>query len=1430
MAECNPYNEEVQNGIRLCALLLEVGTDIVRALFDLNVSRAAKTLPSLLSQKRLEMQDYKRGTRGKPRLLTGEQYDKMYPGKKRTARSSETFDITLLILLNSILCKMPEPGTGWAQEPNPRDLTKSADLVRLRLLRNSLYGHTFSFKMSSDEYEDNWSKLTDILLRLGASEEQCEKYSTAYFQQEEINNLKDQLYHCIAQDISQFELVCSKFLNLFETSMEKNKISISQELTKQVDKLIEGFLSRKEEKLEKLCAWTLSRIVNLDEAQDILYETFVGRVSPQLKQLSECLETVSSELMSSVKEVKKKQEEIKDVITNINITNYHLQETDAPVVTEIYQQLSGINNHFKILIVNEPQDVDKADIPELATALGRIEWDVIVDLDHNSRSTGIHDQLARTLKGYKDFSVLTYNELRSVKDDVKNGVARGNHCLYILANGCSETANCGAILDKFGKANMQISRLLDDILVKLQEAKPLLCKILLLSEHGMHAVGGLQSRLNDAIESNDGVIAVQKSGYLCISVQQNLIKADFLTKGPIKQEVINAQYGVLCAALFRISPDVCADEIYTFPERSGGDVCLRKKDIVPILPFLDLYHKNIGKIVYEDMEKDEVDKIRTHYHKGSVITPEGLCLSAKSQVFVRRKEIDDVLELIQQKFVDIPWRELHKQPFVIKHDASGGGSTVARVVLYELRNKYPCVLVKCIGEKLYEGLEKIYRNSQFPLVILIDNMEMTQNDYVTLKRRIENNQFKALVIKTERVFKTAHQRSCPTKNGYFVSGTLFQEDMPAFRALYSQYGKMLETERVFLYGLQAFVEQHIHFQQHVEECLTKANECQRLLMRFCCLLWSYAEYDLSGRLVMTILDASPDECFGDEIYKTMGYAGDFLLKTSQGFRPAHFKIIAPILKHICETDEKQTQLRQHTQDLITVMAQCVNAGLMEPLQNIIYSLFIKRKRDENQWWSRFVWDLKKFLENEFEDVLISLIKCCSATNISSHIKVLYSRYLMYMTNNREDDSVKLAREACGLSPNDRMHETEIDSTILANYGNILMRKVQRKTKLSKDFIEELDLLHLAVDAYKRAQAGKTDFAVAKNRLGLQYNGVAFTGEAAARYQVLNLLLKHKFHSDRKRFNDFVQRTEDSFISSCEKEAFRALDNIDYLWSLDLLNDEHYDETAKKAKQLKFDFLFLHSDISTSQEVKYYISTLGEDVNCAVGTLVRCFLGRNNTVGEKRNWNQLTKEELVFVIRELKRRISVNTLRSNFEDIIVAMIYVRCHSGADEDNCGNIDFAIMCASEWKKKIKNDHEAHFMYGILTFAKALDTEEPQANELIKDAVISLATCTNICEKHKATEAFRRMRFFIGKDKGLARIIPRVDLSYPDEDTLQEFDGRLLDDNYVNVRPFPLLLKAGIRLGNQIKISQQKPLVRFNLAFAHDMLRALNYTTIDD
>ena len=81
----------------------------------------------------------------------------------------EKCDLTLLILLVGFFKVLPIPPCGWysKNEPDPKDLDPSSDVMRLRFMRNDLY-HSVQCAIPQADFEKRWAKGTEILGRLNA--------------------------------------------------------------------------------------------------------------------------------------------------------------------------------------------------------------------------------------------------------------------------------------------------------------------------------------------------------------------------------------------------------------------------------------------------------------------------------------------------------------------------------------------------------------------------------------------------------------------------------------------------------------------------------------------------------------------------------------------------------------------------------------------------------------------------------------------------------------------------------------------------------------------------------------------------------------------------------------------------------------------------------------------------------------------------------------------------------------------------------------------------------------------------------------------------------------------------------------------------------------------------------------------------------------
>ncbi|XP_031556908.1 NACHT, LRR and PYD domains-containing protein 12-like [Actinia tenebrosa] len=155
--------KEHSNFARLCRLLIDGGTLVVKDVFD--SIHPPKSLQGILHNP--SVHNTLKHLRNK-RVLNTHQWNKLYPSIKSSVTSS-SFDITLLIVLLRNICSLTPPATGWDKPPVAADTSREADLARIKLYRNELYGHITSTSISDGDYEKYWNEIEALLSRLSAS-------------------------------------------------------------------------------------------------------------------------------------------------------------------------------------------------------------------------------------------------------------------------------------------------------------------------------------------------------------------------------------------------------------------------------------------------------------------------------------------------------------------------------------------------------------------------------------------------------------------------------------------------------------------------------------------------------------------------------------------------------------------------------------------------------------------------------------------------------------------------------------------------------------------------------------------------------------------------------------------------------------------------------------------------------------------------------------------------------------------------------------------------------------------------------------------------------------------------------------------------------------------------------------------------------------
>lgn len=76
------------------------------------------------------------------------------------------FDITLLYVLLRNMCLIPPHANQWGHDPSPGDRSVSANIERIRILRNEYYGHVTQISLSDTDFKKTWKNIFQIIKEL----------------------------------------------------------------------------------------------------------------------------------------------------------------------------------------------------------------------------------------------------------------------------------------------------------------------------------------------------------------------------------------------------------------------------------------------------------------------------------------------------------------------------------------------------------------------------------------------------------------------------------------------------------------------------------------------------------------------------------------------------------------------------------------------------------------------------------------------------------------------------------------------------------------------------------------------------------------------------------------------------------------------------------------------------------------------------------------------------------------------------------------------------------------------------------------------------------------------------------------------------------------------------------------------------------------
>ena len=175
----SPLASSVQttNGAKLSRLLIDGGTMVLRKTFDryhppanlqANLNTHYGTLNNLLRR----------------RVLHRPQWDLLFPPGGATP-DSKKFDITLLFLLLTNICKLSRPPSGWHTKPSASDTSVEANLARIKFFRNELYGHVTTTSVDTPTFSALWQEISAALVALGLPQAEIDRLKAEHCGEED---------------------------------------------------------------------------------------------------------------------------------------------------------------------------------------------------------------------------------------------------------------------------------------------------------------------------------------------------------------------------------------------------------------------------------------------------------------------------------------------------------------------------------------------------------------------------------------------------------------------------------------------------------------------------------------------------------------------------------------------------------------------------------------------------------------------------------------------------------------------------------------------------------------------------------------------------------------------------------------------------------------------------------------------------------------------------------------------------------------------------------------------------------------------------------------------------------------------------------------------------------------------------------------------
>ena len=538
-------------------------------------------------------------------------------------------------------------------------------------------------------------------------------------------------------------------------------------------------------------------IVAADIQKDNLcYKMFLEEVKREKREVIEKIDSVKQSLEEGNAAVLNKVQDLARMIEDKEVKQSDIPRHAAKEGKADWEEWLKISKELKhfdtdsnqyILVVDK---INAADAPYV-TSLGSIPWKLVLDLDPDSDIDGLLNKISP--------DVASGVVVSHTPSQLANGqrVIDSRRIQWVFVNGKNKDTDQDAPKSKFSDWNKSFSaaifRLIDECCLKFDNMKPTFCIILNMQNSSMKIADRLIENIDSIFDSYNF-----ESKYVFFESEFDVENYPNSLRSPLSIKFLS--YGIH-------SQIGHANTQYNLPsQQQGQSAPLSSQKYNFISEYLEVLYKgceNIPTEVSADKLQHFEDKHLISFLKGNAISFESLSLRHDATRTLTTAVCNHIHKLSAR---------LHVARIVqIAHSPGTGGTTIARRVLWNLHEDYPCAVVKMTtetdteGEQFFASLSKriavLEDVCDLSPVILIDGNSRqvkTVSDHLVRKLSADSN-IKAIILRC--VYPLGNERN---NDSYFVSSSNFQvksvleenqPDLNQFKKAYALYcDKFNESE------------------------------------------------------------------------------------------------------------------------------------------------------------------------------------------------------------------------------------------------------------------------------------------------------------------------------------------------------------------------------------------------------------------------------------------------------------------------------------------------------------------------------------------------------------------------------------------------------------------------------------------------------------